>query len=303
MLQAAGRQYRQLAAAGAFAAGMVLMNERMGFIAEADKPKNLGALDPQEFKPFKITAKKKLTHDTYLYTFELPNNQASGLHTASCLVTRAMITPAGEAQPKPVVRPYTPVSPPGARGYLDLAVKVYPKGTMSKHIGSLKPGDTLEMKGPIPKYPYQPNIKKNIGMVAGGTGIAPMLQVIDTVLANPDDKTRITLVYGSVSPADIIFKDKLDALSRAHPDRLRVVYTVDRRGWGGLLWGGNVGVISKDLLSKHMPPPDKDNLIMVCGPPGMMDAVSGNKAKDFTQGELTGALKALGYTSAHVFKF
>lgn len=48
---------------------------------------------------------------------------------------------------------------------------------MSKHIGDLKVGDTLEIKGPIPKWPYKPNVKKHIGMVAGGTGITPMLQV------------------------------------------------------------------------------------------------------------------------------
>lgn len=307
MFQAAGRHYRQLAAAGALAAGgyAMLMNDRMGFVAGADVSRpTIGALNPQEFKDFKLVAKKKLTHDTFLFTFELPNNQLSGLHVASCLVTKAMIAAEGESQPKPVVRPYTPVSPPDARGHLDLAVKVYPKGAMSKHIGNLKIGDTLEMKGPIPKYPYQANIKKHIGMVAGGTGITPMLQVIDAVLANPADRTKITLVYGSVTPRDVIFKDKLDALAAKHPDRLKVVYTVDRRGWRGLFsWKGNVGVISKDLLAKHMPPPDKDSLVMVCGPPGMMNAVSGNKAKDFTQGELTGALNALGYTPAHVFKF
>jgi len=38
-------------------------------------------------------------------------------------------------------------------------------------------GDTLAFKGPLPKYKYAPNIKKEIGMIAGGTGITPMLQV------------------------------------------------------------------------------------------------------------------------------
>lgn len=42
---------------------------------------------------------------------------------------------------------------------------------------SSSPPPPPQMKGPIPKYPYQPNIKKHIGMVAGGTGITPMLQV------------------------------------------------------------------------------------------------------------------------------
>ena len=42
------------------------------------------------------------------------------------------------------------------------------------------------MKGPIPKYPYHPNIKKNIGMVAGGTGLTPMLQAGVLVISRLD---------------------------------------------------------------------------------------------------------------------
>jgi len=55
--------------------------------------------------------------------------------------------------------------------------QIYPNGKMGPHVDSLKIGETLELKGPIPKYPYKPNIKKSIGLVAGGTGIAPMIQV------------------------------------------------------------------------------------------------------------------------------
>ncbi|PNH07771.1 NADH-cytochrome b5 reductase-like protein [Tetrabaena socialis] len=123
--------------------------------------------------------------------FELPDGQTSGIYTASCLVTRAMIKAQPEDEkPKVVVRPYTPTSPPDAKGHLDLVVKVYDKGVMSKFIDNLKIGDSLDIKGPIKKYPYEPNAKKAIGMVAGGTGITPMLQVIDAILANPADKTK-----------------------------------------------------------------------------------------------------------------
>lgn len=260
-----------------------------------------GALDPKEFKSFKVTDKSKLTANTVRLRFELPNNQVSGLNVASCLVTRAML-PDG-AEQKMIVRPYTPITPPDARGHMDLVVKVYPTGKMSKHIGELKVGDSLEMKGPIPKYPYQPNIKKNIGMVAGGTGLTPMLQVIDAILSNPEDQTHVTLVYANVTPGDIIMKDRLDELARKHPKRFSLYYVVEKPGWGGFFWSGGVGYVTQNILKEHMPPPDKDNLVMVCGPPGMMDAVSGNKAKDFTQGEVSGALKALGYNSSHVYKF
>lgn len=76
-----------------------------------------------------------------------------------------------------MVRPYTPVSSPEVTGHLDLVIKTYPTGKMSKHMGEMKVGDTLDFKGPLMKYPYQPNTKSKIGMIAGGTGITPMLQV------------------------------------------------------------------------------------------------------------------------------
>ena len=57
---------------------------------------------------------------------------------------------------KPVVRPYTPVSPPDLEGELHLLVKKYETGKASKYFHEgLKPGDTLSLKGPIPKFPYK----------------------------------------------------------------------------------------------------------------------------------------------------
>lgn len=276
-----------------------------GMTAEADAPapKAATALDPAGFKAFPLKEKTKLTHNTFLLRFELPADQASGMYTASCLVTRAMIKDKPEDdKPKPVIRPYTPASPVGAKGYLDLVVKVYPTGKMSKYIGDLKIGDTLEMKGPIPKYPYQPNIKKKIGMVAGGTGITPMLQVIDAALADPSDKTEISLIFANESDSDIILKEKIDHLAATHKN-FKVFYVVSKPWLSGWFWWGGVGYITKDMIKQHLPPPDKDNLIMVCGPPGMMDAISGNKAPDYTQGEVRGLLRDLGYDATQVYKF
>lgn len=66
---------------------------------------------------------------------------------ASCLVTRAAIGSENEdGTRKYVIRPYTPVTGDETPGHLDLLVKVYPEGKMSKHIGELKIGDSLEMK-------------------------------------------------------------------------------------------------------------------------------------------------------------
>ena len=123
---------------------------------------------------------------------------------------------------KPVIRPYTPTSSAGAVGHLDLVVKIYEAGVMSAHIGKLAVGDALEMKGPIVKLPYEANTWPAIGMVAGGTGITPMLQVAAAALADPADKTKVSLVYGNVAEDDILLRDEIDAMAKAHPDRFEV---------------------------------------------------------------------------------
>ena len=61
---------------------------------------------------------------------------------------------------------------------MDLLIKVYPNGPMSEHIHSMTPGQMLSFKGPIPKYPWSTNKHSHITLIAGGTGITPMYQLI-----------------------------------------------------------------------------------------------------------------------------
>jgi cytochrome-b5 reductase len=53
-------------------------------------------------------------------------------------------------------------------------------------------------------------------------------QVADAILANPADRTKVTLLFANVSEGDILLKDKIDAMAAAHPDRFRVHYLVDK---------------------------------------------------------------------------
>jgi cytochrome-b5 reductase len=117
----------------------------------------------------------QINYNTKLFRFGFASpEQRLDLPLASCIVTHAVIN--GEE----VVRPYTPVSAPDQQAYLELVVKDYAAGKMSHHIHSLKPGDTLSFKGPFPKLQYKRNMHKHISMIAGGTGITPMLQVCPT---------------------------------------------------------------------------------------------------------------------------
>ncbi|KAJ8637645.1 hypothetical protein MRB53_011912 [Persea americana] len=257
------------------------------------------ALNPEKWVEFKLQDTARVSHNSQLFRFSFDPAAKLGLDIASCIITRAPLGEDAEGKTKYVIRPYTPISDPDSKGYFDLLIKIYPEGKMSKHLEKLKPGDVLEVKGPIEKLRYKPNMKKNIGMIAGGTGITPMLQIIEAILKNPDDNTQVSLLYANISPDDILLKGKLDVLSTSHPN-LKVFYTVDNPSKN---WRGGKGYISKDMISKGLPGPSEDTLILVCGPPGMMKHISGEKAKDYSQGELAGLLKELEYTEEMVYKF
>lgn len=252
------------------------------------------ALSPREFRSFTVRKVDDVTHNTKRIVFDLPSaDHEMGITTASCLLAKASVNG------KNVVRPYTPTNINSEKGFLELVVKGYPTGLLSKHIVELKEGDVLEMKGPFVKFEYKPNKYKQIGFIAGGSGLTPMLQVAKEICRNPADKTEIVLLFANVTEQDIILRDELDALQYLYP-QFKVVHVLSNPSE---TWTGLKGFVSKEMVEEFMPAPSDDNMVCVCGPPPMMYHISGDKAKDKTQGELQGLLKDLNYTFTQVFKF
>jgi len=171
---------------------------------------------------------------------------------------------------------------------------------MSQHIHGLKIGDKLEAQGPWNKLPYSKDMKKFFGLIAGGTGITPMLQLLEASLYDVNDDTVFNLLFGNVSEKDILLKDHFDSLQEKFPHKFRVYYIINNPH---LHWPGFSGLITEEILYKIMPPPSSNCLICVCGPPPMIQAVCGEKKSIQDQGPLIGQLKNLGYKSDMVFKF
>ncbi|OLY83215.1 NADH-cytochrome b5 reductase 2 [Smittium mucronatum] len=257
------------------------------------------ALDPTRFIPLPLVETIKVSHNTSLYRFKLGEDQVSGVHVASCVLT--MFTP--EGSDTPVIRPYTPTTNETVKGHLDLVVKAYPLGTMSLHISKLKIGETLMFKGPISKFPYTKNLYREIGMIAGGTGITPMLQVIDKALSDPSDNTVIKFLFGNTTEEDILLRSHLDNLAATYPTRFSVVHVISKPADNS--WTGETGHINEALIRKYLPSPSEANdvHILVCGPPAMMVSISGDKTPQKEQGPLTGILKQIGFSEKSVFKF
>ena len=197
----------------------------------------------------------------------------------------------GKADPEldetEIERKYTPTSSDDDRGFVELVIKVYKSGVvprfpdggkMSQYCDSLKVGDTLDVSGPWGVIEYKgrgtwlygkreiTNMTQ-VGMMAGGTGITPMLQIITAVLKDPKDKTKLSLLFANQTESDILVRDHLEALKKRHPDRFDLWYTIDRPPAN---WNYSSGFVTADMIASHLPPPSDTTLVLMCGPPPMV---------------------------------
>ncbi|KAF8531533.1 cytochrome-b5 reductase [Gautieria morchelliformis] len=259
-------------------------------------------LDPEQFQNFRLQKVVPYNHNTSTFVFELPDGQASMLPVASCVIVKASDPDAlKDAKGKPIIRPYTPVSHPDLPGELHFLIKKYDAGNASKYIHSLKEGDNLAIKGPIPKYPFNVNEFEEVVLIGGGSGITPLYQILSYALPDKNNKTKFKLLFGNVTEKDILLREQLDELKRKYPDTFDIVYVLSKADKN---WKGGSGYITKEMLKNFVAPPSLGEKVkvFVCGPPAQVAAIAGKK-EGGKQGEVDGILKELGYTSDQVFKF
>ena len=253
-----------------------------------------------EFRSFPLVNVYDETHDTKVLRFALPAADTKcNLPVASCVTLRYV-----DSDGKDVIRPYTPISRVEQQGYFEILVKKYQGSKMGSHLHALKKGDSIDAKGPWIKLPIKSNQFKTIGMICGGTGIAPMYQVAREVLRASKNATEVNMIYACRRKEDVLLGNELNELMSLYP--LFSPYYVLSQPPSN--WMGGVGHINKEMIKSLMPAPQRvlDTIILVCGPPKFMESISGDK--DFKtsppgQGELKGMLKELGYIPKHVFKF
>lgn len=243
--------------------------------------------DPDVKYPLRLVDKEIISHDTRRFRFALKSpDHVLGLPIGQHIYLSAKID--GNL----VVRPYTPVSSDDDKGFVDLVVKIYYKnihpkfpdgGKMSQYLESLRIGDTIDFRGPSGLLVYKgkgsfairPDKKsdaviktaKHVGMIAGGTGITPMLQIIQAVMKDPKDDTVCYLLFANQTEKDILLRPELEEIMANHSTRFKLWYTVDRAPDG---WEYSQGFINEDMVRKHLPSPGNETLILMCGPPPMI---------------------------------
>lgn len=232
------------------------------YLMSSSSPRKV--LNKDEFKEFPLIEKAVISHNSARYRFGLPRpTDILGLPIGQHISIAANI------DGKEIVRSYTPTSSDEDKGFFDLVIKTYPTGNISKHVGNLAIGDTINVRGPKGNFVYTPGMVRAFGMVAGGTGITPMYQIIKAIAANPQDKTEVHLVFANVNSEDILLKAELEEMA-AKRDNIHIYYVLNNPPTG---WTGGVGFVTADILKQKCPAPASDVKLLICGPPPMVSAV------------------------------
>jgi nitrate reductase (NAD(P)H) len=262
----------------------------------------LVALNPKKKIPFKLIEKTALSHNVRRLRFALQSPQ----HKLGLPVGQHMFFYAKD-KGEMVMRAYTPTSSDDELGYFELVVKIYkanehPKfplgGRMTQYLDRMAIGDSIDVKGPLGHFQYlgrgrykhsgHEGHATRLSMIAGGTGITPMWQVVQAILKDPEDRTEMKLIFGNQTQDDILLREDLDMLAK--DDRFSVHHVLSRHPeptWTG----GSCGMVCRELVEKHLFPASESTLALLCGPPPMLEyACLPN-------------LTALGYSQDHIITF
>mmetsp|Transcript_11855 Transcript_11855/g.17819 ORF Transcript_11855/g.17819 Transcript_11855/m.17819 type:complete len:317 (-) Transcript_11855:151-1101(-) len=246
---------------------------------------------------------------SFILRFGLPDTtKPMGLTTCACLLAAAELENSGNGEKMDVIRPYTPISTNHEVGCFDLLVKDYGEnGWLSSYMCQDLPiGGTIKFKHiefnvKIPA----PFTHKKIGMIAGGTGITPMIQALHAILGKGEESQQskteeVSLLYGSRNADDILGGEMLQKWAEDNGEKFNYVDVLSNEPEDSS-YKGERGFIDKEKIQKYLPPASdgEDVIIFVCGPPIMYELLCGPR----NEPEVKGILGELGYSSSQVFKF
>lgn len=230
------------------------------------KPKTQAqVLSAREWRPFQLTSKTEIAPNVYHLVFALPDKESIlGLPTGQHVALRATIN--GST----VSRSYTPISNNTDLGRVELLIKSYPNGLMTQHLAQLPVGSTMDIRGPKGAMKYSTQYARRIGMIAGGTGITPMYQLIRAICEDEADRTQISLLYANNTEADILLREELETFANRFPSKFRLRYVLSRPTAG---WKGDRGFVTKDMIEGHIGTVAAEGKVLLCGPPPMITAM------------------------------
>lgn len=275
-----------------------------------------------EYQNFQLQQKTQYNHNTYIFRFSLQSATSTlNLPIGHHLMLRI-------DDPKlsdfPISRPYTPITNNQEVGYFDLLIKIYDDGEFTQILHKIRVNDFVQAKGPMGRISYLSGSESESGsessaragacsirvmtgvkqffdlecqhlnMIAGGTGITPLYQILRFIHQNREtaqDTTEISLIFANKTTNDVLLKQEL--LEMQSDPLIRIYFTVTQLSAddeSDSEWQFGVGRVNQEMLAEHLFPPSDTCVSMFCGPNGFNKCVKK-------------ALKAIGYADDRALRF
>ena len=154
-------------------------------------------------------------------------------------------------------------------------------GTVTAALHELEPGATIGIRGPFGNhFPLQDYQGKNIIIIGGGIGMAPLRPIINFILDHRTEYGNLLIINGARTLKDLVFANEFDTWAKAPETQLEL--TVDR---GDEKWQGRVALVP--AVVSELKPSATNAIAITCGPPIMIRFV-------------LAALKELGFTNEQI---
>lgn len=209
------------------------------------------------YLPIEATIEDIISETSNIKTFVIRPKQEFSFHTGQFI--ELTLPGIGEA-------PFTPSSDPNIKEKIDVTIMKAGKVTSLLH--NLPKNTPVGIRGPFGKgYPLDKFKGKDLLIVGGGVGLAPLRSLLFSLFARIDDYNKVVLRYGARTSQDIIYRKVLPEWDKKAKVDLKVTVDV-----GSPDWQGNVGLVTTIL--NDLPLEMKKAVSIVCGPPIMMKFVT-----------------------------
>lgn len=213
-----------------------------------------GTIDPMLPQPYLVREVFKETPDTFTLRLD-PENAVNETVFRPGQFSMLWVFGVGEM-------PISISGDPALHNRLVYTVRSVGQATHS--LVNQRVGNGVGVRGPFGTgWPVEAARGRDVIVVAGGIGLAPLRPVIYQVLQNRKDYGRLVILYGGRSPRDLLYRKEL--VKWARNSETQVLVTVD---YGGLSWRGHVGVVTTLFKYSRLHP--ARSVAMVCGPEIMM---------------------------------
>lgn len=223
---------------------------------------------PAIYESLKVNKIVKETPDSITIIFENPEGGKLEYKAGQYLTTIC------EVDGKEERRCYSLNTSPFLQDLPAITVKREEKGRVSNFLfENVREGDVIGIVKPAGSFTtiFDERNKRHFVLIAGGSGVTPLMSILLSALEK-EPSSYITLIYSNRNEDSIIFKEKLEQLSREHSGRLRIIHILSQPSTS---WKGPRGRLSPGALRSILKefPIFKQTEYYLCGPAGLMNMV------------------------------